>query len=86
MSGNQNKTTPVLAMLYEAYSQKHQQEPEAIKAAFYTLYESMNGMTLQESDRVIYPVCTLCRRHEEQGFLDGVRVGFQLARELSSSD
>lgn len=80
MSDNDYST--ILEMLYEAYSQERQQEPEAIKAAFATLYEFMHGLPLQESDRIIYPVCTLCSRHEEQGFIDGVRFGVRLAKEL----
>lgn len=82
MSDNQNNPAPVLSLLYEAYTAEHQTEYEGIRAAFNMLYESMNGMTLQEVDRVIYPVCTLCSRHQEQGFIDGVRVGVKLAREL----
>lgn len=74
--------TPVLGMLYEAYSAEQQQETERIRAAFVLLYEAMNGMSIQDVDRVIYPVCTLCREHEKHGFMGGVRIGIQLAREL----
>ena len=44
--------------------------------------EKMNGMPLQEVDRVIYPVCTLCRDHERAGFVEGVRMGILLAQEV----
>lgn len=42
----------------------------------------MNGMSIQDMDRVIYPVCKLCRDHEKTGFIGGVKVGFWLANEL----
>lgn len=42
----------------------------------------MNGMTLKEIDRVIYPVCTLCRGHEKAGFVEGLKVGIRLKEEL----
>ena len=42
----------------------------------------MNGMTIREMDRVVYPVCTLCRDHERSGFTHGVRVGVRLVTEL----
>lgn len=74
--------TPVLGMLYEAYIAEQQQETERIRVAFVSLYETMNGMSIQDVDRVIYPVCTLCREHESHGFMDGVCIGIQLAREL----
>lgn len=82
MSVNENST--VLEMLYEAYRAENQTEYEGIRATFDTLYESMNGMTIREMDRVIYPVCTLCEEHEKYGFIEGVRVGVQLARELAA--
>ena len=49
---------------------------------FNALYQAMNGMTLREMDRVIYPVCTLCRDHEKAGFVEGLKVGIRLKEEL----
>lgn len=43
----------------------------------------MNGKSLQEIDRVIDPVCTLCRDHEKAGFIQGILLGVRLERELS---
>ena len=73
----------ILTLLYEAYNQANNLDDEQIKADFNTLYQAMNGMTLQEMDRIIYPVCTLCRDHEKAGFVAGVRVGVLLQSELS---
>ena len=46
------------------------------------LYRLMNGMELREMDRIIYPVCTLCRDHERVGFVEGFKVGIRLYDEL----
>lgn len=46
------------------------------------LYQAMNGMTLKEMDRVIYPVCTLCRNHEKAGFIYGIKIDIRLLVEL----
>ena len=35
-----------------------------IKEAFEELYRTMNGMSLQETDHILDPVCTLCSTHE----------------------
>ncbi len=51
----------VPAMLYECHNENNSYDNEQICAEFETLYQRMNGMPLQEVDRVIYPVCTLCR-------------------------
>ena len=72
----------VLALLYEAYNAINTMDDDRIKADFNVLYQVMNGMELQEMDRIIYPVCTLCRSHERAGFVEGIKVGIQLANEL----
>ena len=77
--GNGNS---VLAMLYEAYSDCNQMEDAQIKAAFEELYCQMNGMELHEMDRILDPVCSLCRSHEQAGFVEGVKVGVMLTQEL----
>lgn len=74
----------VLEFLYEAYSQVNRLDDARIKADFHALYQAMNGMTLQEMDRILDPVCTLCRDHERAGFIAGVKVGIRFAQELAA--
>ena len=76
---NQN----LLDLLYDAYNDTTGMDNEEIKADFERLYQLMNGKPLQEIDELIYAVCTLCRDHEKAGFVEGVKVGMSLARELS---
>ena len=73
----------VLAMLYEAYSECNQMEDAQIKVAFEELYRQMNGMELHEMDRILDPVCSLCRSHERAGFIAGVATGININEELS---
>ena len=54
----------VLSLLYEAYSDINRMYDDQIKADFAELYQALNGMPLQEMDRIINPVCALCRDHE----------------------
>lgn len=72
----------VLEMLYECYNENHPYDNEEIKADFNELYRQMNGMPLREMDKVIYPVCKLCRDHEKTGFVEGIKIGIRLANEL----
>ena len=65
----------VLSLLYEAYSEVNRMDDARITADFHELYQTMNGMTLQEMDQTLDPVCTLCREHERAGFLAGVKLG-----------
>ena len=73
----------VLGLLYECYNEIHPYDNEEIKADFNTLYQAMNGMPLREMDKVIYPVCKLCRDHEQAGFIEGIKVGMRLEQELT---
>lgn len=72
----------VLAMLYECHNECSPYDNDQIRADFEALYQQMNGMPLQEVDRVIYPVCTLCCDHERAGFVEGVKVGMRMKEEL----
>ena len=72
----------ILNILYEAYNEINLMDDDKVKQDFHDLYELMNGMPLQEMDKIVYPVCTLCRDHERSGFIHGVKVGMRLAEEL----
>ena len=72
----------ILTLLYEAYNEVNRMDNDQIKADFNELYRLMNGMELQEMDKIIYPVCTLCRNHERSGFVEGIKVGIRLRKEL----
>ena len=73
----------VLTLLYEAYAESNRMDDGTIKEDFNELYRQMNGMELREMDKIIYPVCTLCRDHQRSGFVEGVKVGIQLQMELA---
>ena len=73
----------VLTMLYECHNENNPYDNEQVKEDFNELYRQMNGMPLQEMDRIIYPVCKLCRDHERAGFVEGVKIGIRLCAELT---
>ena len=72
-----------LTLLYEAYAESNRMDDGTIKEDFNELYRQMNGMELREMDKIIYPVCTLCRDHQRSGFVEGVKVGIMLQTELA---
>ena len=73
----------VLGMLYECHNENSSYDNEQIRTDFNELYQQMNGMPLREMDKIIYPVCKLCRDHEKAGFIEGIKIGIQLKRELT---
>ena len=72
----------VLTLLYEAYSECNRLDDTQVKEDFNELYRLMNGMELREMDKIIYPICKLCRDHERSGFIEGVKIGLLLRNEL----
>ena len=72
----------ILNILHEAYNEINLMDDDKVKQDFHELYELMNGMPLREMDKIVYPVCTLCRDHERSGFIHGVQVGIRLTEEL----
>lgn len=73
----------VLTLLYEAYAESNRMDDGTIREDFNELYRLMNGMDLREIDRIIYPVCTLCRDHQRSGFVEGIKVSIRLQAELT---
>ena len=73
----------VLTMLYECHNENNPYDNEQIKEDFNELYRQMKGMPLREMDKIIYPVCTLCRDHQRSGFVEGLKVGMRLREELA---
>lgn len=72
----------VLTLLYEAYAESNKMDDGTITEDFNELYRLMNGMPLREMDKIIYPVCTLCRDHQRSGFVEGIKVGILLRHEI----
>ena len=72
----------VLTLLYESYEELQGCSNGQIKEDFHELYCLLNGMPLRDMDKIINPVCTLCRDHEQSGFIHGVQVGVRLAQEI----
>lgn len=79
---NYGDADPVLGLLYECFNENNPYDNDQIKANFEDLYRQMNGMSLRDMDKVIYPVCKLCRDHERAGFVEGIKIGIQLQTEL----
>ena len=74
----------ILEVLFDTYNESSGFDNAAIKADFEELYQFMIGKPLKEIDEIIYAVCTLCRDHEKTGFIEGIRLGFQLKQEINN--
>ena len=75
----------ILELLYYYYRERKAEALEAIKEDFDDLYRQMHGINPREMDRIVDDVCTLCREHGKAGFLEGLKVGTMIERELSTN-
>lgn len=73
----------ILEMLFTYYHECNNTDTDAVKTAFEDLYQRMHGMPLREMDRIVDAVCARCREHEKSGFVEGVKVGFLLSRNIN---
>ena len=80
-----NNAVSILEVLFDAYNESSGFDNAAIKADFEELYRLMNGKSLTEIDEIIYAVCTLCRDHEKAGFIEGIKAGMSLIKEVNLS-
>ena len=80
---NYGDADSVLGLIYECFNENNSYDNEQIKADFEELYRQMNGMPLREMDKIVYPVCKLCRDHERSGFVEGIKIGVRLRTELT---
>ena len=76
---------PAKYYMASGYNERSPSDNEQIKADFDDLYLAMNGMTLQDMDKIIYPLCTLCRAHEKTGFIEGIKLGLRIEQALSET-
>ena len=78
-----NDADTVLGMLCSTYYELNcNADTDAVKQVFDELYQAMTGKTLKEKDEVIYVTCRLCSLHQQTGFIDGIKIGIQLMKEL----
>ena len=78
-----NDADTVLGMLCSTYYELNcNQDTDEVKQAFDELYQAMTGKPLKEKDEVIHATCRLCSLHQQTCFIDGIKLGLQLAQEL----
>ena len=72
----------VLDQLYQAYAESHESEPLEISEGFKELEEFLCRFPLDDNNAVFNLCCRLCIAYERKAFLDGLRYGTCLMKEL----
>ena len=72
----------ILEMLYMWYVEWNPINSAQIRQDFFMLEDWFFSGTDQNPDHVLDVVTHLCQQHEQLAFLEGLRVGVRLAREL----
>ena len=75
-------TASILETLYLSRTERGCLPASQTREDFDRLYELLDGSTPETVDKIINTICHLCSKHERAGFLEGVKVGYQLSTEL----
>ena len=72
----------VLDQLFCAYQDSHETDPPEIKDGFKELDIYLRQLSLDDNNAVGNLCCRLCTAYEHKAFVDGLKYGFQLMKEL----
>jgi len=72
----------LLEMLYMWYVEWNPINSEQIRRDFFVLEAFFSSGREEKLDSALDVVTRLCKQHEQLAFLEGLRVGFRLAKEL----
>ena len=72
----------VLDQLYQAYAESHESDPPEIRDGFKELDDLLGDLSLDDNNAVWNLCCQLCTAYERKAFLDGLKYGAHLIREL----
>lgn len=74
----------ILEMLHFYYTQANPINSEEIWDGFKAIRSSLEKLPSGEIDSLVDTVCDLCLQHERLAFIAGIKVGFELNREIES--
>ena len=72
----------VLDQLYRAYAESHEDDPLGIREGFKELESFLEVLPLDDNNSVFNLCCRICVAYEHKAFVDGLKYGFQLMKEL----
>ena len=73
----------VLDQLYQAYSESHESDPPEIREGFNELDALLGILPLDDNNTVFNLCCSLCSAYERKAFIDGIKYGALLMKELN---
>ena len=73
----------VLDQLYQAYAESRENDPPEIGEGFKELEEFLCYLPLDDNNAVFNLCCRLCSTYEHKAFIDGLKYGAYLIRELN---
>ena len=72
----------VLDQLYQAYTESHESDPPEIRDGFKELDDLLSSLSLDDNNAVWNLCCQLSTAYEHKAFMDGIKYGACLMREL----
>ena len=73
----------MLELLCYIYTVENPVSSAAIRYQFQELDTILGKLSLEDNNALFRQVCELCEEHAKLGFLSGLRVGYELCKELN---
>ena len=74
----------ILEMLHFYYTRANPVNSEEIRDGFMAVRSLLEKLSSAEIDTLVDTVCDLCLKHERLAFISGIKVGFELNREIET--
>ena len=74
----------VLEFLHVAYADVQGRDPLEIEQGFVNLDNHLEGLSLDENNKIFNIVCGLCNAYEKRAFIDAIQIGAYLMMEVQA--
>ena len=74
----------VLEFLHVAYADVQGRDPLEIEQGFVNLDNHLEGLSLDENNKIFSIVCGLCNAYEKRAFIDAIQIGAYLMMEVQA--
>lgn len=73
----------LLDKIYQCYEESGTFNQDAVQEKFNCLNRTLSDGGVQDVNPIIEAICDLCTVSQKEGFIAGIKAGFDLARELN---
>ena len=82
MQERREREESVLAKMFDAFCPEQGPDDPETEQIYDAIYQALEDMSQEKQDWLLYQIALLCRRHEKNGFILGMRTEARRREEL----